>query len=160
MEYASLSLENQDRAKVLENKIGELSAHAHAVIAQVAKASADFDAIGGWGAGGIRSFEHWMTIKTGFDMHTGAELLRVGQALSVLPNIAAAFEAGQLSFDKVRQITTVATAATDEFLLEIAQGASGSQLARICRALRRIKEANAPEQADEHLARRGLDALG
>ena len=156
MEYASVSLENQDRAKALDDRIGEFSAIAHAALAQVATASAEFDAIGGWGAGGIRSFEHWMTTKAGFDMHTGVELLRVGQALRFLPKIAAAFEAGQLSFDKVRQITTVASAATDEFLLEIAQGASGSQLARICRALRRIKEANAPEQADEHLSRRGL----
>src|ERR1700680_3720421 len=89
-------------------------------------------------------------------MHTSAELLRVGQAMTFLPKIAAAFEAGQLSFDKVRQITTVATPATEEFLLEIAQGASGAQLARICRALRRIDEANAPEQADDHLSRRGI----
>ena len=156
MEYASTSPENQDLARELEDQIGEDSAHAHAVLARVARASAKFDAIGGWGAGGIRSFQHWMTIKTGFDMHTSAELLRVGQAMSLLPRIAAAFEAGQLSFDKVRQITTVATPATEEFLLEIAQGASGAQLARICRALRRIDEANAPEQADDHLSRRGI----
>jgi hypothetical protein len=156
VEYASTSPENQDRAKALDDQIGELSAHAHAAIAAVAKASAEFDAIGGWGGGGIRSFPHWMTIKTGFDMHTSAELLRVGQALAVLPKISAAFEAGQLSFDKVRQITTVATPATEELLLEIAQGASGAQLARICRALRRIDEANAPAQAEDHLARRGL----
>ena len=156
MEYTSASLANQGRAKALENTIGELSAHAHAALAEVAKASAEFDAIGGWGGGGIRSFPHWLTIKTGFDMHTGAELLRVGQAMKILPRIAEAFAAGQLSFDKARQITTVATPATEEILLEIAQGASGAQLARICRALRRIKEANAPEQADEHLSRRGI----
>ena len=156
MEYASTSPENQDLARALDDRIGEVSAHAHAALAQVAKASAEFDAIGGWSAGGIRSFPHWLTIKTGFDMHTGAELLRVGQAMRLLPKIAAAFEAGQLSFDKVRQITTVATPATDEFLLEIAQGASGAQLARICRSLRRIAEADAPEQAEDHLSRRGI----
>ncbi len=156
MDYASVSPENQGRAKALDDKIGELSAHIHAGLAQVAKASAEFDAIGGWGAGGIRSFQHWMTIKTGFDMHTSTELLRVGQTLSGLPRIAAAFETGQLSFDKIRQITTVATPANEEILLEIAQGASGAQLARICRALRRINEASAPEQAEDHLSRRGL----
>ena len=156
MEYASTSPENQDLAKALDDRIGELSAVAHATLAQVAKASAEFDAIGGWGAGGIRSFPHWLTVKAGFDMHTGAELLRVGQAMSLLPKIAQAFEAGQLSFDKARQITTVATPATQEFLLEIARGASGAQLARICRSLRRIAEADAPEQADEHLSRRGI----
>jgi len=156
VEYASASLANQDRAKALDDKICEFSAHAHAALAQVAKACAEFDAIGGWGAGGIRSFPHWLAIKTGFDMHTGAELLRVGQAMNVLPKLGEAFGAGQLSFDKVRQVTTVATPANEEILLEIAQGASGSQLARICRALRRIKEANAPKQADEQLSRRGI----
>jgi hypothetical protein len=156
VEYASTSPENQELAKVLDDRIGELSAQANAALAQVAKASAEFDAIGGWGAGGIRSFAHWLTIRTGFDMHSGGELLRVGQAMSVLPRISQAFEAGQLSFDKARQITTVATAATEEFLLEIARGASGAQLARICRSLRRIAEADAREQADEHLSRRGI----
>ncbi len=131
MEYASTSPENQDLARVLDDQIGEVSAHAHAAMAQVAKASAQLDAIGGWSGGGIRSFPHWLTIKTGFDMHTGAELLRVGQAMGLLPKLAEAFEAGQLSFDKARQITTVATPATEEFLLEIARGASGAQLARI-----------------------------
>jgi Domain of unknown function (DUF222) len=156
VEYASVSAENQDLAKALDGEICEGSAHAHAALAEVAKASAEFDAIGGWGAGGIRSFPHWLTINAGFDMHTGAELLRVGQAMSVLPKIAEAFRAGQLSFDKVRQITTVATAANEHILLEIAQGASGAQLARICGALRRIADANAPKRADEHLYLRGI----
>jgi hypothetical protein len=56
VEYASTSPENQDLAKALDGRIGELSAVAHAALAQVAKASAEFDAIGGWSAGGIRSF--------------------------------------------------------------------------------------------------------
>lgn len=153
---ASVSPENQDPAKALEGEICEVSAHAHAALAQVAKASAEFDAIGGWGAGGIRSFPHWLAINAGFDMHTGAELLRVGQALRALPTIAEAFGAGQLSFDKVRQITTVATPANEHVLLEIAQGTSGAQLARICRELRRIADANAPKRADEHLSLRGI----
>jgi hypothetical protein len=156
MKYASVSPENQDLAKALEGEICEVSAHAHAALARVAKASAEFDAIGGWGAGGIRSFPHWLAINAGFDMHSGAELLRVGQALTELPKIAEAFGAGQLSFDKVRQISTVATPATEHVLLEIALGSSGAQLARICRELRRIADANAPKRADEHLALRGI----
>jgi Domain of unknown function (DUF222) len=45
----------------------------------------EFDVIGGWCAGGIRSFPHWLAINAGFDMHTGAELLCVGQSLTILP---------------------------------------------------------------------------
>jgi hypothetical protein len=156
LEHAAVSVENQDLAQYLEREICSGSAHAHAELARVAKAAARFDEIGGWCAGGIRSFPHWLTVNAGFDMYTGAELLRVGQSLAALPNVAKAFEAGQLSFDKVRQITTVATPATEHVLLEIAQGSTGGQLARICRELRRIAEANAPDRADDHLSRRGL----
>ena len=148
MDFPSVSQEKQGLAGALESEICEVAAHAHAALAQVARASAEFDAIGGWCAGGIRSFPHWLAINAGFDMHTGAELLRVGQALQVLPNIAAAFKTGKLSFDKARQITTVATAANEHVLLEIALGASGAQLARICRELRRIEEADVPQRAE------------
>ncbi|TMD38900.1 MAG: DUF222 domain-containing protein [Chloroflexi bacterium] len=156
VEYGSVSIENQGRAKELEHRLGQLSAQAHASMAGVALAAAEFDELGGWCDGGIRSFEHWLSIAMGFDPHTGKELLRVGQALQDLPLIAAAFAAGQLSFDKVRQVTTVAGPETDELMLEIARGASASQLARICRSLRRMKEAEAPHHDREQLAGRGL----
>lgn len=156
MEYGGVSPENQGLAKALEDEICVGSAHAHATLAKVVKACAKFDEIGGWCDGGIRSFAHWLTINAGFDMHTSAELLRVGHALNVLPKIAEAFAAGQLSFDKVRQVTWVATPATEHIMLEIAQGSTGAQLGRICRALRRIEQANTPNQADEHLSLRGV----
>jgi len=156
VEFGGVRLENQDLARALEREIGESSAHAHAAMARVAKACARFDEIGGWCDGGIRSFSHWLTVNAGFNEQTSGELLRVGQALNSLPRIDEAFAAGQLSFDKVRQVTTIATPATEHIMLEIARGASGQQLARICRSMRRIADANAPKQADEHLRLRGL----
>ena len=156
VEYPSTTVENQELARSLDAEICAFSAQSHASVARVARAAARFDEINGWCAPGIRSFEHWLAINAGFNLHTGGELLRVGQALGVLPRIAAAFAAGQLSFDKVRQITTVATPATDAMLLEVALGASGSQLSRICRGLRRIAEANAPDREADQQARRGL----
>ncbi|HSS94951.1 MAG TPA: DUF222 domain-containing protein [Candidatus Dormibacteraeota bacterium] len=156
MEFAGVSIENQGMAKALQDEICESSAHAHAAMAKVAMACARFDEIGGWCDGGIRSFPHWLAINAGFDNRTGGQLLRVGQALTKLPMIAEAFSAGRLSFDKVRQVTWVATPATEQILLEIALGASGAQLERICCALRRIEKARAPKQADYHLRLRGL----
>ncbi len=156
MDYASVSLANQGRARELEDRLGQLSAQAHASMAGVALAAAEFDELAGWCDGGIRSFPHWPTINMGFDPQTGKELRRVGQALKCLPLIAAAFAAGQLSFDKVRQITMVATPDTDELMLEIGRGASGSQLERVCRSLRRIKEVESPGHDQKQLAKRGL----
>ena len=151
--YDCVSPENQLLAQELELTIGAYSSQAHAAMARVAMASAGFDDVGGWGGAGIKSYAHWLTINAGFDPHTSMELLRVGHALKVLPRIAEAFAAGRLSFDKVRQVTTIATAATDELMLGVALGASGSQLTRICRSLRRMV---AEEKDNKQLAERGL----
>lgn len=156
LEYDCVSPDRQELAKELDDRLGQYSALAHASMARVAEAAADFDEIGGWGSPGIRSFPHWLSINMGFDPRTGAELLRVGQALRALPRIAEAFGAGHLSFDKAREITSVATPATEQMLLEIARGASGSQLARICGSLRRYAEAESADHDHRQAASRGL----
>jgi hypothetical protein len=80
----------------------------------------------------------------------------VGHALERLPQLAQAFRGGELSLDKVRALTRVATPADEEIWVEVARQATGSQLARICREHRRALEAEAPEVAERQLARRGL----
>ena len=156
MDYPSVDASGQGLARRLDERIGQAAARAHAALAGVALAAAEFDEINGWCAPGIRSFEHWLAIAAGFDLRTGAELLRVGRALKALPLTARAFEAGRLSFDKARHLTKVATPATEDMFLEIARGASGSQLARICGSMRRIAGAEAPGHDRELQAERGL----
>jgi Domain of unknown function (DUF222)/HNH endonuclease len=134
----------------------ELAAHVHAGMAQLARLAAEFDGAEGWQRYGARSFGQWLSINAGCDLRTGDELLRVGQSLTGLPAVAAAFAAGELSFDKVRAISRVATAADEDVWLELARQASGAQLTRICRGYRRAALADAPERAEAHLARRGL----
>lgn len=152
LRFLSVPNDKQETAGALEIELGKASALAHSAMARVAAAAAEFDELGGWCDPGFRSFDHWLAVEMGFDPHTGKELLRVGKALPELPKIAAAFEAGQLSFDKVREVTTVATPKTEEFLLGIARGASASQLARICRAIRKMTAAESQQQQ----AKRGL----
>lgn len=156
MEFPCTSPENQGRAKALEGRIIQASARAHAAMAQVVLAAAEFDEIGAWCTPGIRSFPHWLAIEAGFDPRTGSHILRIGQALKSLPRISTAFAEGRLSFDKVLQIITVASPATEEMFLDIALGASGSQLERICRSLRRIAKAKAADHDERRLAERGL----
>lgn len=144
--------DKQELAGSLERRIGQASAHAHAAMAQLATAAAEFEELGGWCSPGFRSFDHWLAVEMGFDPHTGRELLRVGRALRDLPLLAAAFADGRLSFDKVREVTTVATRETDALMVEIARGASGSQVARICRSLRKMTAA----ESHQHQAHRGL----
>ena len=152
MRFDCVSEEEQARAHQLERAIGVGAVRAHAAMAEIAAAAAEFDELGAWSSPGFRSFDHWLAVEMGFDPHLGRELLRVGKALRALPLLAAAFASGRLSFDKVREVTTVATPETDELMLQIARGASGSQVARICRSLRKM---TAPE-SHQHQAQRGL----
>lgn len=146
--------QKEARRDDLEAQIGQCAAQAHAAMARVAEAFAEYDGLEF--CDGFRSSRHWLTVNAGFDLSTSADLLRVGSALTQLPLIAAAFKDGRLSFDKVRQVTTVATPATDEMLLQIALGASGSQLERICCSLRRIARADAAGHDQKQLEERGL----
>src|SRR5215831_12387987 len=150
MRFDSVPEENQGRAHKLERAIGESSVRAHAAMAHLAAAAAEFDDLAAWAAPGFRSFDHWLAVEMGFDSFVGRELLRVGKALRELPLVAAAFARGQLSFDKVREVTTVAGPETDGLMLEIARGASASQIARICRSLRKM---TAPESHQQQARR-------
>jgi uncharacterized protein YbjQ (UPF0145 family) len=104
----------------------------------------------------MRTCAHWLSINIGVDVWIGGELVRAGHALKTLPALHAAFADGRLSFDKIRAVTKVATPADDELWLEIALQASGGQLARICRDVRRALEADDPRRAGDALLNRGL----
>jgi hypothetical protein len=140
----------------LAREFCDLAAHTHAAQARLAHMAAEIDSAGGWAGEGMRSCSQWIAINAGFGQHTAETLVRVGHALVNLPKIAAAFDRGELSLDKARQLCLVATPADEEIWLDLAHAASGSQLERICRACRRAMEANDPHRSRAQLARRGL----
>jgi Domain of unknown function (DUF222) len=131
----------QNRAAVgLEERIGALAARIHAATAELVDLSAELDDNGAWSGIGMRSCAHWLSINIGVDVWIGGEMVRAGHALRDLPALHAPFADGRLSFDKIRAVTKVATPADDELWLEVALQASGAQLARICRGVRRAFE--------------------
>jgi hypothetical protein len=81
-----------------------------------------------------------------------------------LPEVAASFSAGELSLDKVRSLSTVATAEDQALWVEQARTASPPELARICRETHNAELVDAPERARAQRAQRGLrfrwDELG
>src|SRR4030088_104486 len=115
----------------------ELSAHIQAATAQLAQMVAELDDIGDWSREGMRSCAHWLSVNTGCDVWTGAELVRVGHALVELPAIREAFATGRISFDKARAVTKIAPPADEDVWLDVSLAASGAQLTRICNAFRR-----------------------
>src|SRR3954451_21395403 len=61
---------------------------------------AEFDERGGWHGGGLPSCAHWVAWQCGMSPVTAREHVRVARALRGLPRIAAAFDAGRLSYAK------------------------------------------------------------
>jgi hypothetical protein len=137
-------------------RLCRVAGEANAALAELTRLAADFDDAGHWHGDGIRSCVHWLTINTGVNAYTADEMLRVGHALRDLPQLRAAFEAGQLSLDKLRTVSRVATAVDEDIWVDLALHASGTQLVRICQGFTRAAGADTPDAANEALARRGV----
>jgi hypothetical protein len=85
---------------------------------------------------GATSTAMWLAWRCALDGRTARDHVRVAVALRDLPLISAAFAIGQLTYSKVRALTRIATAETEQGLLDLAQPATASQLERIVRAYR------------------------
>ncbi len=140
----------------LRDRIGVLAVRVHAATAALVEASAMLDTDGSWAEIGVRSCAHWLSINIGVDVFTGAEMVRAGHALEELPCLRAAFAEGRLSFDKIRAVTRVALPADEEMWTGVALHASGGQLARICRGVRRAFDVDDPRRAGDPLLNRGV----
>jgi hypothetical protein len=96
----------------IATQICELAAYLHAGTARLARLTAEFDDRGGWNGYGLRSCAQWLTTTTGHGLHAGETIVAIGHAMETLPQIAAAFASGELSYDKVRELIRVATPPT------------------------------------------------
>ncbi len=72
-------------------------------------------------------------------MNAARERVRVARALAELPKISAAFEAGTLSYSKVRAMTRVATPENEDFLLHIAKHGTAYHVETLVRKYRRVQ---------------------
>lgn len=98
---------------------------------------AEFDRREGWAGFGIRSCAQWLSWRCALSLSTAYEQLRVAHALEGLPSVRAEFAAGRLSYSKVRAISRMANAGTEEAVLRTAQSCTAAQLDRLARAYRR-----------------------
>ena len=90
----------------------------------------------------LQAFVAW---RCGITRREAREFMRVAEALQELPLIRAAFGRGELTFTKVRALTRVATASSEEGLLDLAGVLTASQLERALRAFRRVAAEDAHE---------------
>ena len=102
---------------------------------------AEYDRRNGWSDSATQSCAHWLNWKCGIAMGAAREKVRVAHALENLPKISAAMACGKLSYSKVREITRVASAGTEDYLLMIAEHGTAQHVEKLVRAYRRCQEA-------------------
>jgi len=146
--------EGSDRLEALGEEIAALATHIHAATQQLLALLVRFDRLEGWKAAGHRSCAHWLSYRSGMDLHTAREHVRVARALAELPRTSASMARGRLSFSKVRAITRVATAESESRLLALAEDSTTAQVERTCRAWKRgSRRCEADRERERHRLR-------
>lgn len=112
---------------------------------------AEFDRRQAWAGVGVLSCAHWMSWRLGMGLKAAHERVRVARALTGLPLTRAAFMAGALSWTQVRALTRVATGSDEKTYVELARHATGAQLERLVRGVRRAQKI-VEDEADPELA--------
>ncbi|MFO0985596.1 MAG: DUF222 domain-containing protein, partial [Planctomycetota bacterium] len=100
-----------------------------------------------WGFASVREYAD---IELGLTPRQVTERLRVARALGPLPALRQALQTGELSFSAVREITRVATRATEADWVRAACGASARNLERLVTA---SKDGEVPERTGFGLPR-------
>jgi hypothetical protein len=93
---------------------------------------------------GYTSMLEYMDRELHYGPHAANERLRVARALVELPLIAEVFGDGDLSFSAVRELTRVATPATEEAFLRRAQGKTAHQVQQMVAGLKLGDAPDAP----------------
>jgi hypothetical protein len=94
----------------LGDHIAELSARIEVATYHLLALIREFDRRRGWAACGHASCAQWLNWRTGMDLGTAREKIRVARALGDLPAISRLMCHGELSYSKVRALTRVADA--------------------------------------------------
>src|ERR1700685_2710353 len=140
----------------LEAQITELAGHVNAANYRWLTLIAEFDRRHGWSDGKLHSCAHWLNFKCGLNLGAAREKVRVALALAELPKIAASMARGELSYSKVRAVTRVACAATEDTLLMIALHGTAYHVERLVRGYRRAQEAEELSREARQHENRGL----
>ncbi len=143
--------------EALEAEITQLWGHINAATAHFLALLAEFDRREGWAQHGIASCAHWLSWQCGIGPVAAREKVRVARALTSLPKIAEAFGEGRLSYSKVRALTRVAMAETEDTLLRIALNGTAAHVERTVRGFRRAVRYLERDEAEAMHERRYLE---
>ena len=137
-------------------EITTLAGHLNAANARFLALIAELDRRRGWAEWGVKSCAHWLNWKCGIGLGAAREKVRVARALEKLPQVAAAMAEGRISYFKLREMTRVADASNEDYLLNIALCGTASHVEDLVRGYRRALDAQelgreAIQQRDQSL---------
>ena len=155
--WIAVRLRERQALDALEAEITELWGHINAATARFLVLLAEFDRREGWAQHGVSNCAHWLNWQCGISRAAAREKVRTARALESLPKIAAAFGEGRLSYSKVRAITRVATAETEDLLLNIALRGTAAHVERTVRGFRRVQRYRERSEAEALHERRYLN---
>jgi len=121
-----ITAEQVDAEQELASLCGVLNSSYARLVGIVAAALADES----WAIAGVRSPEHWLTMRAGLSPSRAKAIVTVARRHGELPTVMAAFAAGQLSFDQVAVVARYAPAHVEASVAELAVFASVPQLRR------------------------------
>jgi hypothetical protein len=145
------------RSAELGEEITELFGYITAATYELLVKIREFDQAGHWKDAGVCSCAHWLNWKCGLGMNAGREKVRVANALGKLPKISEAFRKGEISYSKVRAMSRVATAASEDYLLMIARHGTAHHVETLIRGYRRARRLNDESVADKQHRTRSLN---
>jgi hypothetical protein len=133
----------------LEAELATLASHLYAGTCRWLELVGELDRRGDFAEDGCGSCAAWLAWRCGLAPRAAREHVRVARRLPELPLIHAAFARGELSYAKVRALTRVATAESEEELLGLAGVMTAAQLERTVRAYRHVSTAVARGQQED-----------
>ena len=119
----------------LDRDIVNLAARINAATYELLVLVRQFDERAGWLKWGLGGCAEWLHYRCDLSMNAAREKVRVAHALKTLPDIAAAFATGNLSYSKVRAMTRVLGVDNQE-LLSFALKTTTARVEERCRELR------------------------
>ncbi len=149
-------LEAHKTDQELEDEITALAANINAATYHLLALIAEFEQRRAWRGWGYKSCAHWLNVRCGIGMAAARERVRVACALPQLPKISAAFAEGKLSFSKAREMTRIAHAGNEDYLLMIAEHGSAQQVAELVRKYRGVERREASRKAMTQQSEREL----
>ena len=120
----------------LDRAIVNLSARINAETYELIVLIRQFDERAGWLKWGLGNCAEWLHYRCDLSMNAAREKVRVAHALKTLPEVAASFAKGILSYSKVRAMTRVAGICNEAELLSFALKTTSARVEERCRELR------------------------